>query len=266
MPGYINVDLIKGSAHNDTNKTVDCIASATNVVSDDIIISGEDSRNLLVYVKFSLIEETNAMNVVLQDSADNGITWATVKTVAVATTKAVHTVTWLTKANTTDADYVVIEDTSGAKWAIYADKTGSTAAPTGAIYAAIPAANKGKADISGSTTAADVAAVFETSFDALTGFTALITTDDTAADGTMTFTQTKGGTVTAPVPKNEDDSGAGTIVGADTTPGAATLTYELENNVLDGTDTAMWPRSRVVVTTGVADTATMDNVFVSRRK
>ena len=260
MPGYVNNNMIKGGA-----SSVSCVASTTNVITDDIIMSSEDSRNILAYVTFSLVEETNAMTVVLQDSADNGTTWATVQTIAVATTKAVHTVTWLTKANTVAGDYVVIEDTAGTKWAIYADTTGAVAAPTGAIYAAIPAANKAKANISGSTTEADVAAVFETAFNALSGFTALITTNDTAANGTMTFTQTKGGAVTAPVVKDDDDAGAGTIVGANTTPGAGTLVYQLENNVYGGTDTAVWPRARIVCVCGVADSGTVTSAYVTRR-
>lgn len=138
-----------------------------------------------------------------------------------AGTAEVQTVTWLTKANTVAGDYVVIAAQDGLTYAIYADTTGSVAAPSGAIYTAIPAARKAKADISGSTTAADVAAVFETSFDALTGFTAKCVTDDSAADGTMLFTHAQHGTVTNPVVKDEDDSGAGTIVGAETTPGVA---------------------------------------------
>jgi hypothetical protein len=259
--GYVsNRNLKKGN-----QSTVACVASTTNQISEVLRISAEDSRNLLVNVTFSLVEETNTLNVVLQDSVDNGTTWATVKTSAVATTKAVHTLTFLTKANTVDGDYVVLEDTAGTQWAIATDATGSSAEPTGAVWVAIDAANKGQADISADTTAADVAARFETAFNALSGFTALITSDDTAADGTMTMTQVKGGTVTAPVVKDDDDAGAGTIVGANTTPGAATLSYELENNVYDGTDTAIWPIARVVVTAGVGDSATVSGLTVTQR-
>jgi len=93
------------------------------------------------------------------------------------------------------------------------------AEPTGAIWAAIPAANKGLVDISAGTTAAQTAAAAELVVDALTGFSAVIATDDTAADGTMTFTHATVGAFTNPVPKDEDDSGAGSITTAATTPG-----------------------------------------------
>lgn len=145
----------------------------------------------------------------------------TVLCVADTGVKEIQTLTFPAFASITDRDYIIVEDTLGGKWAVYADKTGSSAAPTGALYTAIPAANKTKADISGATTAAQVAAIFETSFDGLTGFTAKIITDDTAADGTMTFTQTKVGPVVNPVPKNLDDTGAGTLSGVQTTGGVA---------------------------------------------
>jgi hypothetical protein len=205
------------------------------------------------------------MTVVLQDSVDNGTTWATVQTTNVAATKAVQTLTFDTKANTGDGDYVVLEDTGGTQWAVAADKTGSSAEPTGAIWTAIPAAKKAQVDISADTTAADVAARFETAFDGLTGFTAVITSDDTAADGTMSMTQIKGGLVDDVVVKDENDAGAGTISAANTTPGASTLVYELENNIYDGTDTATWPLARVVCVCGAGDTGTVTAVQVTRR-
>lgn len=131
----------------------------------------------------------------------------------------VNTYTFPTQADSTGGDYSVVYSQDGSAWAIWLDKSGADAAPTGAIYTAIPAAKKGRADISGDTTAAQVAASVETAFNALTGFTALITTDDTAADGTMLFTQVVRGVTTAGVVKNADDSGAGSITVAETTAG-----------------------------------------------
>jgi len=240
-------------------------AASTNDLTGKFAMSAADSLNTLVQVTFSLIEETTGMSVALQDSYDGGTTWATVQTANLSTTAAVQTLTFDTQANTGDGDYVVLEDTSGTQWAVAADKTGSSAEPTGAIWAAIPSANKAQADISGDTTAADVAAAFEAAFDGISGFTLVITSDDTAADGTMTMTQLVGGVVEDVVPKDEDDGTAGTITAANSTPGASTLVYELENNVYDGTDTATWPLARVVCITGAGDTATVSNVYVSRR-
>jgi hypothetical protein len=61
-------------------------------------------------------------------------------------------------------------------------------APTTDKWTAIASAKKGTVDISACTDAASVAAAFEVAFDGLTGFSALVTTDDDAADGTMLFT------------------------------------------------------------------------------
>jgi hypothetical protein len=94
-----------------------------------------------------------------------------------------------------------------------------TAEPTGAIWSAISASNKASVDIDAATDAASVAALVETALNALTGFTAAITSDDTADDGTMTLTQVEPGAVDDPVVKNADDSGAGSISGEETTPG-----------------------------------------------
>ncbi len=121
-------------------------------------------------------------------------------------------------AGVTDREYFVVYDTAGLGWAIYLDKTGSSAAPTGAVYTAIPSDRKAKADISGDTTAAEVAARVETAFDALTANP--ITSDDTAADGHMFFEQTIRGTVTAPASYLLDDT-AGNITSAHTTTGVA---------------------------------------------
>lgn len=131
----------------------------------------------------------------------------------------VATLTFDTQANTGDGDYVVVYDQSGTAWAVAADKTGSSAEPTGALWVSIPASNKAQADISGDTTAAQVAASFETAFDGISGFTSAVTSDDTAADGTMTMTQIVRGTTTDPIPKDATDAGAGSISVAETTAG-----------------------------------------------
>jgi hypothetical protein len=138
-----------------------------------------------------------------------------------AGTAAVETVTFLTKANTVDGDYIVIYDRDGLSWAVATDATGSSAEPTGAIWLAVASARRAQADISGDTSEADVAASFETAFDGITGFTAAIVSDDTAADGTMIFTNVNHGPITAAVEKDDDDAGVGTIVVATTTAGVA---------------------------------------------
>lgn len=244
--------------------TIEVVAETTNELTLPFLVSSEDSKSILVQVTFSIIEETTGMAVVLQDSYDGGTNWATVKSSNLDTTAAVQTLTFATKAGTADGDYVVVYDTAGLGWAVAADLTGSSPEPTGAIWTAIPAARKAQADISSTTTAADVAAAFEAAFDGITGFTAVITSDDTAADGTMTMTQVKGGTVSNVVSKQDDDAGNGAATAVNSIAGTAILVYELENNMY-GSDTAMWPFARVVVTSGAGDTATATAVYVSRK-
>jgi hypothetical protein len=144
--------------------------------------------------------------------------------------KEVDTLTLASLAGTTSKDYVVVTDTNGLTWAIYADKTGSDTAPTGAAYVAVNASRKNKADISGATTAAQVAALFKTAFEALTGFTSVVTITD-PTDGTLLFTHTARGPVTNPVPHNATDSGAGSISVTESTPGVASKVDVTANTI-----------------------------------
>jgi hypothetical protein len=141
----------------------------------------------------------------------------------------VTTLTFDTQANTDSGDYVVIYDTAGLGWAVYADLSGTDPEPSGAIYAAIPAGRKGAADLSAATTAATVAAAFELAFDALTSVP--FATDDSANDGTMLVTMTLRGTTTDAVVKNEDDSGAGSIQEAQTNQGVASTVSVSANTI-----------------------------------
>lgn len=123
-------------------------------------------------------------------------------------TAEVQTMTFQTKAGTTASDYLVFYDTTGA-WAVALDKTGSDTDPTGTTWTSIAAARKVDCDISAASSAADVAAAVELCVDGMTGLTAVILTDDTAADGTMTFTQT----VRAPATNAVGYRAAGTVGG-----------------------------------------------------
>lgn len=131
----------------------------------------------------------------------------------------VTTLTFDTKANTDPGDYVVVYDTDGDGWAVYADTTGTDPEPTGAVWDSIDAARKTVADISAATDAASVAAVFETAFDGLTDFP--FTTDDSGADGTMIVTCVLHGVTDDAETFNEDDSGSGSIVAVVTNEGVA---------------------------------------------
>lgn len=108
--------------------------------------------------------------------------------------------------------------------------------PTGAIWTGTAAARRVLIDSTdlGVNTAAQMAAAAETALNTLTGFTAAITTDDTAANGTMTLTQVVRGPTTNPVPKNADDSGAGGITGVQTTAGVASNVDLTSNEITSG--------------------------------
>jgi len=129
-------------------------------------------------------------------------------------TQEVQTITCAALADTTDRDYVIVYNAAGTSYAVYADKTGTSIAPTGALYLA--ASYKASADISGATSATDVALIFDTAFNTLTGFTASILS---VPGATIVMTQVSQGPTTNPVVKNLDDSGAGSITGVETTAG-----------------------------------------------
>ena len=259
--GYQTKDRIADSANG-----VACAASSTTAITNPFGVSGESSKNIKVAVAFSSMEEVTGITFALQDSYDGGTTWENVKSaVAITTVAKVDTVTFPTKAGATDGDYMSIYDSGGVAWAISLDTSGSSAEPTGALWVATAAARRTHVDISADTTAAQVAARVETAFDALTAVGAEWATDDTAADGTMTFTWVpKGNDSTASTDQDEDDSGDGSIAIANTTAGSFTEP-EVENNVFDGTDTATWPLCRVVVITDTSDACTASAVYVSAR-
>lgn len=105
------------------------------------------------------------------------------------------------------------------------------AAPTGAIWSSIAAGKKCQVDISSVSNDEDIAPLVKTAMDLLSGFTDVITLDHSAGDGTMLITHTARQPVTIAVPKNADDSGAGSIAVADTTNGVVPA-INLTNNTI----------------------------------
>lgn len=142
----------------------------------------------------------------------------------------VQTLTFQDLASTGPSDYIVIYDTTSTPWAVALDTTGTDPDPTGADWVAVAGSNKVKVDISAATSAADVAAAAKAGLNGLTGFTAAITLDDSAADGTMTSTGVSNGRAPAPIPHNADDTGDGSISGVETTMGASGTTFTYYSN------------------------------------
>jgi hypothetical protein len=129
------------------------------------------------------------------------------------------TVTFPAKAAATAGDYIKLVDADGAAWGISLNVAGTDPAPTGAIWAAIAAANKVHVNISACTDDASVATAVESAFDALTdASTKMVTAKST---GTIKFTREKPAVVVADVPKSKDDAGAGSITSVQTTAGVA---------------------------------------------
>lgn len=132
----------------------------------------------------------------------------------------VTSINFADKASTTGGDYFVVYDTAGLAWAAALNVAGTDPAPTGAIYAAIPAARKVNVNISATTNDEDIAAAVKAAMDLLVGFTSVFTITN-PADGTLTFTVTLAGACTDAVVKNADDSGAGSIAKTVSTQGVS---------------------------------------------
>lgn len=258
--------LVRDLVKNGTAVTVGASATA-DVVSEMLYV--HDPRHINVDVACSSIAKKTGLTIKLQDSCDQ-LTWNTKSSegqVAVTSTAEVQTLTFPAKAGATAGDYFVVTDTAGNTWAAALNVSGADPAPTGAIWTAVNAARKVNVDISACTDAASVAAAVEAAFDALTGVTAVITTDDTAANGTMTFTAvTAGPNMAAPQFKNADDSGAGSITGTTSVTPVATGTFSFNlkiENSSDQADLPLRPFVRVVVATGAGDSVSVDNVKIS---
>lgn len=111
----------------------------------------------------------------------------------IASVAQVDVLTCDTLANTVDRDFFVLTSKIGTKFGVYLDKTGSSIAPTSAKYTECD--YKVKANVSGATTAADIATIVKAAFDSLTGFTGKCTIADT---GVLTFTQAVAGDCASP--------------------------------------------------------------------
>lgn len=135
--------------------------------------------------------------------------------------REVDQITFAAKASTTDGDYFIVNDWTGGSWAVALDTTGGGAnTPTGAAWLAVSASHKVYTDISGATSGTDVELLVATAINALTGFTAVITTGDSTTH--LNCTAINAGVVTPPtVYSKAGASGTGSITKAVTTPGTA---------------------------------------------
>lgn len=115
------------------------------------------------------------------------------------------TITFPATSGATQADYIMFYNEAGTSWAIWLDIDDDGTAPTGALYTGSD--NQIEVDIVTGDTAAQVGTKVFTAIGSLVTDVSL--TDN--LDGTITFTQNNRGDTDAPVPKNGDDVGAGSI-------------------------------------------------------
>ena len=151
------------------------------------------------------------------------------------------TITFEAVADITDEEFVVLTDSYGLEWGFAFDKTGSSAAPSDALWTAIPAARKAQIDVSGDTTAANVAASVKAGMNALVGFSSRFLLDDVAADGTCKIYYAGKGVITALASYLDDgaQSAGGVTYAADTSgtapsvaAGVSTSTDPTQNSKL----------------------------------
>lgn len=129
----------------------------------------------------------------------------------------VQTLTMPTVAAATTGDFFIVENKAGQKMAVWLDKAGTNSPPSGTLYTA--ANVKVRANVSTDTTAIQVAARVIAAMTAGSPIANLTRTDN--LDGTITFTATKLGNVTAPAVHNAAENAAGSITAATTTGGVA---------------------------------------------
>jgi hypothetical protein len=141
-----------------------------------------------------------------------GDEWAAAAQKYIAAVAEQDEIQFVDVAGMTDGEYLIITSQAGDEWAVAADLTGTSPAPTGARWAAIPAANKLQLDLSAVVDAEDVGLAFIAAFNALPGFNAAITLANAVPLGLIDLLQLVDGAVPLPESFLEDDSAPGSVV------------------------------------------------------
>lgn len=134
-------------------------------------------------------------------------------------------------ASVTDEEFGILTDPEGLKWGYAFDKTGSSAAPSDALWTAIPADRKAQIDISGDVTAAEVMDALKVGMNALAGFAAKFNINDDANDGTAIVTWGNSGRIATPFASYLDDGSqtTGNVTYTQSTAGTESGAKELES-------------------------------------
>ena len=159
---------------------------------------------------------------------------------------AVKIITMPATAGATEGDFIVLKDTSGVSWGVCLDKNGGGVANAGPIYTAInTASNMAIIDISGLTTAIQIATAAVTALNLLAGFTTMLTLVD-VGDGTITMTTTVRNAILSPVPLNATEAGAGSITQTNSVTGVPSA-FNVTANTIALTSTTFVTGTEVAV-------------------
>lgn len=219
----VNVDISGGT---DAASVAALVETAFDALTGNPFVTDDSAADGTMLVTCTLHGNTAAPERHNANDSGNGsmgvaaTTPGTASEVTVSVAE-VSRITFETKAASAAGDYFVVYDSAGLGWAASVDKTGTDPEPTGYVWSQIPAARKAHVNISSATTAAQVAALFETAFDALSAVT--ITTDDSAANGTMLFSVTLPGATAPAVTYDATDATAGGLLAATITNGVTSV-------------------------------------------
>ena len=188
----------------------------TDLIPVVFIPNTKDLSSVFSNAAFTAIAPGNGLPFDVRDvSSFFAVTsWAWEATAAPQTlnegTRQVDILTFQSTANSVAADYIVITDTNGNTWAAALKVSAVDAPPTGTAWTNVAAARRTFVDVTAGLTAAQVATAVKVALNLL-GINAVITLDDSAANGTLTLTGIARGVVSVPVPHATNDVGAGTI-------------------------------------------------------
>lgn len=273
--GYTNKNLIAIVGG------VTCSASETTTIAN-IKASDRDSLNLQAYVKFSSVWSGGTLEVRIEDSPDNGTTWRSLPGNAAAPSTAdidADTVAEVRRLSGFTDDmthgqndlggHVIIEDVFGNTWGVgYAQNANEGAEITDPDWYLIDASRRVVLDSNSFGGISNLAQVFKTAFEGLTGFGSVFTVAGTAG-GLLTFTAVpKGITFGAPSFRQGDGtvgSSVGTITPSVITPASSVLAYQIEQHTQMSGAATLYPNVRIVVEAGANSGAEVESVYVTRR-
>jgi len=135
-----------------------------------------------------------------------------------------NTLTFPATGDATQGDYIMLYNAAGTSYAVWLDIDADGTAPTGTLYTGSD--NQIEVDIATGDTAAQVGTK---AYNALNGNVTDISFTDNA-DGTLAMAVSDVGNASDAVPKNADDSGAGSISSSASDGSSASFPYESPND------------------------------------